>query len=59
MLQSEGCASCPPADELIAKIQKEHNKGLVYVLAYHMDYWNKTGWKDKYEVIGFLQDAGA
>lgn len=55
LFTSEGCASCPPADELIAKIQKEYNKGPVYVLAYHVDYWNNAGWKDKYSSSVFTQ----
>jgi hypothetical protein len=43
---SEGCSSCPPADELLAKIQKETQDKPVYILAYHVDYWNNLGWKD-------------
>ncbi|MTH14785.1 DUF1223 domain-containing protein [Flavobacterium sp. LC2016-01] len=43
---SEGCSSCPPADELMGKIQKEYKEDNVYVLSYHVDYWDKQGWKD-------------
>src|SRR6187402_1594915 len=43
---SEGCSSCPPADELVSKIQKESNGQPVYILAFHVDYWNRLGWKD-------------
>ncbi len=46
LFTSEGCSSCPPADELVAKIQKESNNQPVYILAYHVDYWNRLGWKD-------------
>jgi hypothetical protein len=46
LFTSEGCSSCPPADELIARIQKETEGESVYVLAYHVDYWDKLGWKD-------------
>lgn len=46
LFTSEGCSSCPPADELVAKIQKEENGKPVYILAYHVDYWNRLGWKD-------------
>src|SRR6266851_3835173 len=44
--RTEGCSSCPPADELIAGIQKETAGESVYVLAYHVDYWDHLGWKD-------------
>jgi hypothetical protein len=43
---SEGCSSCPPADELLGKLQNEYKNDNVYVLAYHVDYWDKQGWKD-------------
>ncbi|WP_276381152.1 thioredoxin family protein [Flavobacterium sp. H4147] len=43
---SEGCSSCPPADELSGRIQNELKDKNVYVLAYHVDYWDKQGWKD-------------
>ena len=43
---SEGCSSCPPADELMGRIQSEYQGDNVYVLAYHVDYWDRQGWKD-------------
>ena len=43
---SEGCSSCPPADELMGRIQNEYKNDNVYVLAYHVDYWDREGWKD-------------
>src|SRR5258708_6353882 len=46
LFTSEGCSSCPPADELVAKIEKESKDKPVYILAYHVDYWNRLGWKD-------------
>ncbi|QEM06804.1 DUF1223 domain-containing protein [Mucilaginibacter rubeus] len=46
LFTSEGCSSCPPADELVAKVQKEVGDKPVYILAYHVDYWNRLGWKD-------------
>ncbi|TWI97129.1 hypothetical protein JN11_03589 [Mucilaginibacter frigoritolerans] len=50
---SEGCSSCPPADELVAKIQKENADKPVYILAYHVDYWNRLGWKDQFSSADF------
>lgn len=48
LFTSEGCSDCPPAEELLNKITREAmaNKTYVYPLAFHVDYWNKLGWKD-------------
>ena len=46
LFTSEGCSSCPPADELVGRIEKESNDKPVYILAFHVDYWNRLGWKD-------------
>jgi hypothetical protein len=46
LFTSEGCSSCPAADDLVAKVQKEIEDRPVYILAYHVDYWNRLGWKD-------------
>lgn len=46
LFTSEGCSSCPPADALMGKIQNEYKDKDVYVLAYHVDYWDREGWKD-------------
>jgi len=46
LFTSEGCSSCPPADALMAKVQKESADKPVYILAFHVDYWNRLGWKD-------------
>lgn len=46
LFTSEGCSSCPPADALLARIQTEAGNKPIYVLAYHVDYWNRLGWKD-------------
>ena len=46
LFTSEGCSSCPPADDLMAKIQQEYKDQPVYLLAFHVDYWDRLGWKD-------------
>jgi hypothetical protein len=53
LFTSEGCSSCPSADELLAKIQQKTQDKAVYLLAYHVDYWNRLGWKDVFSDAGF------
>ncbi len=48
LFTSEGCSSCPAADDLVARIQKDNPNGQIYILAYHVDYWDHQGWKDIY-----------
>ncbi|WP_431210930.1 DUF1223 domain-containing protein [Puia sp. P3] len=43
LFTSEGCSSCPAADELVADIQKENPEKQIYVLAFHVDYWDRQG----------------
>lgn len=40
---SQGCSSCPPADEILAGLA---DRGDVIALALHVDYWDYIGWKD-------------
>jgi len=47
LFTSEGCSSCPSADETVARLLSKNIKN-VYVLAYHVDYWNRLGWKDPF-----------
>jgi len=45
LFTSEGCSSCPPADEAVKQIVKEYPEN-VYILGFHVDYWNYIGWTD-------------
>jgi len=40
---SQGCSSCPPADELLGELAQESN---VLALSFNVDYWDYIGWKD-------------
>lgn len=48
LFTSEGCSSCPPADKLMGDIEEKYKDQPVYILSYHVDYWNNLGWKDKF-----------
>ena len=47
LFTSEGCSSCPPAEDVFAEIARENNKD-VYILEFHVDYWDNLGWKDPF-----------
>lgn len=54
LFTSQGCSSCPPADELIAHIQEEYGDDVI-TLSYHVDYWDYIGWKDPFATKAFTQ----
>ena len=46
---SEGCSSCPPAENYLNKFKQNQGLWKKYVpLAFHVNYWDYLGWKDKY-----------
>jgi len=53
LFTSEGCSSCPPADALLASIENENQNKPLYLLAYHVDYWDRLGWKDAFSSAKF------
>ncbi|WP_245897866.1 DUF1223 domain-containing protein [Pseudoprimorskyibacter insulae] len=45
LFTSQGCSSCPAADELLAMLADRDD---VIPLALHIDYWDYIGWKDAF-----------
>jgi len=45
---SQGCSSCPPADDILAEIAGRDN---VIALGLHVDYWDYLGWKSRYRLV--------
>ena len=46
---SQGCSSCPPADEWLSKYAEDSKLWTgVFPLAFHVTYWNYLGWRDRF-----------
>lgn len=46
LFTSEGCSSCPPADNLLPQLAKLDSN--IIPLSFHVDYWNRLGWTDPF-----------
>lgn len=55
LFTSEGCSSCPPADELLTHLRQDLSARHIEVipLGFHVDYWNSLGWKDRFSSAEF------
>ena len=55
LFTSEGCSSCPPAERFLNEVaaKPERPKVRLIPIAYHVDYWDKLGWKDRFSQAAF------
>src|SRR5580698_5768415 len=45
LFTSEGCNSCPPAEAYVGELAGRTD---VLALAFHVDYWDDLGWRDRF-----------
>lgn len=56
LFTSEGCSSCPPAEEFLsALLEREDLWTRVVPVALHVDYWDHIGWEDPFASPRFTQ----
>jgi hypothetical protein len=49
LFTSEGCNSCPPAEEYLNHLAQSPDLWTRYLpVAFHVDYWNYLGWRDRF-----------
>ena len=52
LFSSQGCASCPPADQFLLELAQQRN---LIALRWHVDYWDCIGWKDAFAHPAFTE----
>lgn len=53
---SEGCDSCPPADARLSSLKTRGDfAGRLVALAFHVDYWDRLGWQDRFGSAQFTE----
>jgi hypothetical protein len=52
LFTSQGCSSCPPADRLLGTYASKEN---IIALSFHVDYWDRLGWKDPFSAKGYTK----
>ena len=47
LFTAQGCSSCPPADAFLGQLSGRPD---ILALAFHVDYWDSSGWRDRFEL---------
>src|SRR5439155_18247079 len=52
LFTSEGCSSCPPADDLLRQLSTDQPYDNIEIisLAWQIDYWDNLGWRDAFSM---------
>ncbi len=49
LFTSQGCSACPPADAFVRQLPSlGFGRDKVIPLTFHVDYWDRLGWKDPF-----------
>jgi hypothetical protein len=56
LFTSEGCSSCPPAEAYLGELAERRD---VIALAFHVDYWDDLGWRDRFGLTEAVQRQSA
>tara|TARA_R110000868_G_scaffold262401_2_gene521050 strand:- start:29148 stop:29864 length:717 start_codon:yes stop_codon:yes gene_type:complete len=49
---SQGCSTCPMGEEVVAELNERDD---FFALSFHVDYWDRLGWKDPLAKPKFTQ----
>lgn len=57
LFTSEGCSSCPPADDVLRRLAEQQPIAGIEIIAIgeHVDYWDYLGWPDRFATAEFSE----